>query len=148
MIPPIQRFVSKFSVCEESGCWEWNAAIQYKGYGWFNPSGKPTTAHRFSYQAFIGPIPPGLHIDHLCRNRKCVNPGHLEAVAPEVNSHRADNRLKGSFHRNKTVCKHGHQFTPENTLITKRGRACRKCANRIQAAWKRRVREKTRKAML
>lgn len=69
----------------DSGCWEWRGCRHRKGYGHFHiwvGGGKrlSTLAHRVSYEQFIGPIPEGLEIDHLCRNRACVNPEHLEPV--------------------------------------------------------------------
>jgi hypothetical protein len=69
----------------DNGCWEWTGAKMPTGYGHF----QGTTAHRASYEMFVGPIPEGLHVDHLCMNKSCVNPAHLEPVTPAENNRRA-----------------------------------------------------------
>lgn len=113
-----------------SGCWEWNL---YKhpseGYGYLTLRGRRLLAHRFSYETFVGAIPDGLHIDHLCRNRGCVNPAHLEPVTCLENVRRAPWHL-AEINRTKTECVNGHAYTDENTGRTgKYGyRYCRTCA--------------------
>jgi len=81
-----------YTVDPETGCWNWNLALGPTGYGYMNYcyKGENITrmAHRIMYTKLVGPIPDGLHIDHLCRNRRCVNPDHLEPVTSEVNSQR------------------------------------------------------------
>lgn len=74
---------------EQGGCWLWNGSLTYDGYGLFRANNRATGAHRFAYEYFVGPIPAGLHIDHLCRVRNCVNPDHLEPVTPQENDRRA-----------------------------------------------------------
>ncbi len=71
-----------------TGCWNWKHSLQASGYGQINIGGKPVTAHRAVYEKYRGEIPHGLHIDHLCRNRKCVNPEHLEPVTQRENLRR------------------------------------------------------------
>lgn len=102
-------------------CWEWTASKAH-GYGYFNGS----RAHRFAYELLVGPIPDGLVIDHLCRNRGCVNPDHLEPVTQRENTMRGYSFSR--LHARKTHCIRGHEFTPENTKTRSNGaRICREC---------------------
>jgi len=110
-------FCMKF-VINDSGCWIWLGPLSSEGYG----SYQNTQAHRFSYKLFVNIIPDGLTIDHLCRNPSCVNPEHLEAVTTQINTSRA---LK--HNGNKTHCKRGHEFTPDNTGKATNGRYCKTC---------------------
>lgn len=132
------RFDAKVSV-DENGCWLWTATLFLKtGYANFWCDGKSNLAHRVSYRWFVGPIPAGYQIDHLCKVRHCVNPAHLEAVTPVVNNIRSQS--PSAVHGRKTHCIHGHEFTTENTYVPPKRpnrRYCRTCmAN--QAAARRR----------
>lgn len=123
-----RRFWSK--VEKSKGCWLWTGTISVYGYRRFSftVDGKrrETSAHRWSYEHLVGPIPDGLHIDHLCRVRNCVRPTHLEAVTCRTNVLRgvappAQNYLA-------THCKHGHPFDDKNTYIRPNGnRGCVTC---------------------
>ena len=106
-------------------CWEWTGYKNPHGYGIVNRGGKMRKAHQEMYEMTKGPIPAGLEIDHLCRNTSCIRPSHLEAVTHAVNVHRG-NAWAGRNIR-KTHCKHGHEFTVENTIIRRDGRECRAC---------------------
>lgn len=114
-----------------SGCWLWRGNWNENGYGQMTVrSGgrqRSRRAHRASYEAFKGPIPPGLVIDHLCRTPCCVNPQHLEAVTYRENSRRGRG---GEHNKRKTHCARGHALTPDN-LYTNKGkpgvRICRTC---------------------
>jgi hypothetical protein len=109
------------------GCWEWTAHLNYKGYGKVSLHGACKSVHRVMYQLLVGPIPDGLDLDHLCRNRACGNPDHLEPVPKRTNILRGQGLA--AKNARKTHCKHGHEFTTENTRITPIGhRECRTCA--------------------
>jgi hypothetical protein len=82
-------------------------------------------AHRFSYEAYVGPIGAGLHIDHLCRVRSCVNPKHLEPVTQRVNTLRGEGRA--ALQLRVTHCPRGHEYTPDNIYLWRGHRACRTC---------------------
>lgn len=108
-------------------CWVWQAYVLPNGYGLFTFShrgaGRNKYAHRFAYELMVGPIPDGLELDHLCRNRPCVRPSHLEAVTHIVNIGRG---LKAA----KTHCVNGHLFDLFNTHYVykpRNGRVCRTC---------------------
>lgn len=112
---------------DSNGCWVWQGKRDRDGYGtmWIYRDGKKHTrfAHRVAYEAFIGQIPEGLQIDHLCRNRACVNPEHLEAVTTQENTRRGVVARGLDDH-----CKNGHPRTPESTYVSGTGtRTCRIC---------------------
>lgn len=129
---PIDRFVEKFVVVD-SGCWIWTGAPNHGGYGTFMfSSGKNGTkmvmAHRMSYETFVGKIPDGLVLDHLCVTPACVNWRHLEPVTRRINSLRGQGNACAQNAR-KTRCKRGHDFSDANTrhVITKGGYLGRAC---------------------
>jgi hypothetical protein len=120
--PPIERFTPKVKV-SESGCWEWQGSLYPAGYGQFYLGNyKAVYSHRWAYEYYIGPIPEGLVIDHLCRNRKCVNPAHLEAVTQKININR------GAGNTSKTHCPRGHAYSEENTYLFRGRRRCKACS--------------------
>jgi HNH endonuclease len=108
-------------------CQEWAAGRTTAGYGVLGTkvNGKRIYAHRHAYEVAYGPIPDGYVIDHLCRNRACVNPEHLEAVVKSVNDLRG--LSPNAENARKTHCKRGHEFTAENTRVRGTRRSCRQC---------------------
>lgn len=106
-------------------CWLWTAAPGPDGYGRFRYGRRKVSAHRLVYEIMIGPIPPGLQLDHLCRTRLCVNPWHLDPVTPKVNTARGQLITRQLM---KTQCPAGHAYTGPNLYITPSGaRACKIC---------------------
>ena len=127
-------------------CWIFTGSLMHSGYGNFivrNSEGKRihSVAHRASYEFFVGPIPEGLELDHLCRNRACCNPRHVEPVTRQINLLRGE--TIPATNSQKTHCKRGHEFTRENTRVWRKMRFCRQCgrlANIRASALKRKVR--------
>ncbi len=120
MLP--ERFMEKVSVAGD--CWVWTGQKR-RGYGRFWNFGRNVSAHRFAYEQSVGPILPGLSLDHLCRNPSCVNPDHLEPVTQR------ENVLRGAglpaINANKSHCKQGHEFDEQNTYRWRGERQCREC---------------------
>lgn len=122
---------------DSAGCWRWTGRInQQTGYAQFSYKGRTTYGHRLSHETFIGPIPEGLTIDHLCRVHDCANPRHLEAVTVDVNIKRSPVQVT-TLNAAKTHCYKGHEFTPENTMRVGRGRGrrCRECSRTYQRTY-------------
>jgi len=116
----MDRFKSKFEV-SDSGCWIWRAALDRHGYGEFWFDGKLRRAHRVSYELYVGPIPDGMTVDHLCFTPACVNPSHMQIVTMPANSRRQRSALK-------EVCVNGHPYDHTNTYYRPNGqRDCRAC---------------------
>lgn len=118
-----ERFEAKY-VVDPSGCWLWTAYRDPNGYGSFTVKGIHIPAHRVSYELYVGPIPKGLHMDHLCRNPPCVNPSHLEPVTRRENIARG---IAWDWNRGKTHCPSGHPYDDTNTYRYKGERLCRSC---------------------
>lgn len=112
-------------------CWPWLGATNPNGYGsiWAPALGKTVRAHRWSYEFHVGPIPDGMTIDHLCRNRGCVNPAHLEAVPFTENNRRGNS--PSAINARRTHCVHGHELAGQNLSVRDNGsRRCRACERR------------------
>ena len=119
-------------------CWNWLGELTGSGYGRIQLKGRRTSAHRFFFEFFVKPIPDGLELDHLCRNRRCVNPNHLELVTRSENIRRAwIIRIK-----NTPNCPQGHPYSGENLYIVfdkknnKRWRNCKKCKVEANRRWR------------
>jgi hypothetical protein len=139
----LRRIVARLAV-EDRGyvtpCWITDYSIDRGGYRSLRSGGRMQKLHRLTYEALIGPVPAGLHVDHLCRVRECCNPAHLEAVTPR------ENTLRGltitAINAAKTHCDSGHEFTPENTAYRANGtRKCITCrrAHRMAHYYRNRV---------
>lgn len=122
---------------QSTGCWVWTGARTKGGYGitgvrsLSRSSGfTQTTAHRKVYQLLVGPIPPGLQLDHLCRVRGCVNPAHMEVVTQRENLLRSQGCA--AVNARKTECNRGHPLSGQNLAVTARGRECRVCVHASQ----------------
>ena len=133
---PAERFWEKVEI-SDSGCWLWMAATFARGYGEFHHDGGPAYAHRWAYEALVGPIPDGLDLDHTCHNadlscpggpcshRRCVNPDHLEPVTHIENMRRG---RTGAHNTAKTHCPQGHPYSGPNLYVDSDGRRrCRAC---------------------
>jgi hypothetical protein len=145
--------IERLSAPNELGCWVWRSKV-VNGYGRIEvrsgvgrTSRTTEAAHRVSYETFVGPIPDGLQIDHLCRNRLCVNPVHLEPVTGRVNTLRGNTITAANFA--KTECKSDHPLAGANLKVLPSGeRRCRTCERaakrRYRAAHSERLRAEAR----
>lgn len=127
----VDRIMGKVRVTD-AGCWEFTGCKVRGGYGQIRIAGKGQYTHRVMHELHSGPIPEGYDIDHLCRNRACCNPSHLEAVTRAVNAARTPPGARGqnraTVEKAKTHCPQGHPYDDENTRTNAAGhRWCRAC---------------------
>lgn len=133
-------------VDKTESCWLWTAG-KTRGYGYLGLKHytleKPVriSAHRLSWQLFVGSIPDGMQIDHLCKNPSCVRPDHLEVVTPKENNHRSDS--PSAVYAKRTHCRNGHPYEGDNVRVAKSGnKTYRQCVTCYQEYWRRKQREK------
>ncbi len=141
MVMTNEEFDLRWQVEPNTGCWLWLGHIDCGGYGRFSSS----RAHRVSYERFKGPIPDGYEIDHLCKQRCCCNPDHLEAVTPRENNLRSES--PAAKHARKTHCPRGHAYDEANTMHHRKSptvvaRVCRACARVFGPKRQRRYQER------
>lgn len=125
-----ERFWQKVDRRGPDECWPWTGAKNPSGHGrfWLDPIRRNTPSHRYSYEELVGPIPEGLHLDHLCQNPGCVNPAHCEPVSLWENLRRSPNQV-AVLNSMKTHCHRGHEFTEDNTYRFGNHRACKMCSH-------------------
>jgi len=132
-LPEEERFWAK--VDADAECWVWTGSLHPSGYGYFMAKdGKNWRSHRFAWTNLVGEIPKHMTLDHVCRNKPCVNPDHMEIVTAEENNARGGS--VSALNARKTHCKRGHEFTPDNLYTQynkgKPGRMCRTCTRTYQ----------------
>lgn len=146
MLANLQTRISSRVVVNDSGCWEWQGMLDRYGYGRaylpvsvMRRKAKIIEAHRLSYLLYVGDIPSGLQIDHLCRNKKCVNPQHLEPVTAKENNRRTTGIRKSVRARSDAkdyFCKRGHLMTVDTTYKNGNGRSCKACLKLRQQSYR------------
>ena len=139
LVSDMERVQGKYLVDAASGCWNWTARLDKDGYAAQLKIGSRTDGsrtqvrpHRWVYEQLKTPIPEGLVIDHLCRNRRCLNPDHMEPVTPLENHHRG-------LRAKATVCPKGHPIEGDNEVARSHGIRCRTCRNAWYADYHRRT---------
>lgn len=132
-----ERFWAKVDRSNPDGCWPWLGVVNDGGYGIIKIQYRKTRAHRVAYELSVGPIPHGLVTDHICRNRRCVNPAHLEVVTNKENIRRGFGIP--AVNGRRTHCIHGHALEGDNLKIRKADghRVCLTCLRKHSRAWSR-----------
>jgi len=136
---PVLERIEALTITDSRGCWVY-APGRASSSGYRQVLVGPRMlryAHRVTYEALVGPIPDGMQLDHLCRNRACVNPAHLEPVSPRENTMRSPMSM-AAVNSRKTHCPQGHPLTPENVYGAPKRRQCKTCTNtRASERWRR-----------
>lgn len=140
--PPIDRVLTRTVEDPNSGCWNFQGALNNHGYGYVGSGGhqgRKLYVHRATFEFFVDEIPSGLVLDHLCRNPKCCNPWHLEPVTQRENLRRG--RGFAGLNAQKDACPQGHPYVPGNINWSKDGyRACLECKKLGQREYRARKR--------
>jgi hypothetical protein len=123
-LSPLERLALRVTVTAD-GCWQVSSVAP----GAYAKAGG-CLAHRLVYESLVGPIPDGFHIDHLCRNTRCVCPWHLEPVTPAENVRRGIG--PSAVNGKKSHCNRGHELVPANLIPRQVGRECRLCAREAE----------------
>lgn len=136
---PLLERIQRRVVVAPSGCWAWQGRIDKGGYGRYNAGPGQWLVHRIMYMLLKGPIPGGMHLDHLCRNKRCCNPDHLEVVTAIENRRRQRGyEAPGGIY----ICPRGHELVGANIQPngrTARGalvRTCRACRQITKERWR------------
>ncbi len=143
-----ERFWRRVTILD-NGCWQWTGGQNSEGYGSFTLqviTGQKRIqigAHRWAYLHYVGLVPDRLVLDHLCRNRACVNPLHLEPVTEKVNALRGEGQT--AKNARKSHCKHGHKFECDNIAFEtdSKGRISRRCRKCVRLRYERKKTSKT-----
>lgn len=123
------RFHERYQVDRNTGCWNWTAGLNGKGYAYIFARRYSRQAYKWYYEIVYGKVPDGMELDHLCRNKKCVNPEHLEVVTKSENNRRGNS--PSAKNARKTHCPRGHELADGNLFIHKSGRrSCLICFTR------------------
>lgn len=132
----LERLFNRVEKDEITGCWEWTGAKGIDGYGRIGDDKKVKLTHRVAYEIMRGPLHRGQVIDHLCRNRLCVNPDHMEATSQRINTIRGNTAdIRKKLAAQQTHCINGHEFTKENIYLANNQRYCRICKSIRYKRW-------------
>lgn len=129
-----ERLLSKAVINWETGCWEWTAHRSSAGYGRIQIGKRNVEAYRVAYELIEGSVPQGLHLDHLCRVRHCINPAHLEPVTQRENTLRGVS--PAARHAARNTCAAGHLHSESNTRVINGKRSCRECDRARQSRYR------------
>ena len=133
-VRPEGRFFARVEQIPD-GCWLWTGPMNVQRYASFMVNGRTVMAHRWAYEHWVGPIPDGKQIDHVCGVTRCVNPIHLRPLEPYEN-------VRAYWRSQRGVCRNGHELTAENVVWREQGkrRRCRICERERARRWKAKLR--------